>query len=360
MKILTILGARPQFIKAAAVSAKIQSFNGATETIVHTGQHYDAMMSGVFFEELGIPKPRYSLGVGSGSHAVQTARMLEGIEGVLHEEKPDVVLVYGDTNSTMAGALAAVKEHIPVAHVEAGLRSFNRGMPEEINRVLTDHISTTLFCPTTTAVENLRREGIHKGVLNVGDVMLDAVLTFKERSLEKAKSVLSKIGAESKMFVLGTVHRAENTNDPVKLAHIFDAFGRIASHVPVVVPLHPRTRKYLSEYSVEIPRGVVVIEPVSYIDMVALELHAQAICTDSGGVQKEAYFAQTPCITVREETEWLETVSSGANTLCGSDSDKIYDAYRNIIDYGSGIHYDYHSFGNGEASISIVKTLMKE
>ena len=337
MKVVTIVGARPQFVKAAAVSRAIVAWNheasnrGATgasaaaieEILIHTGQHYDASLSQVFFDELEIPAPRYHLGIGSLPHGAQTGRMLAAIEPVLVEEKPDWVMVYGDTNSTLAGALAAKKLNLSLAHVEAGLRSFNRRMPEEINRVLTDRISDALFCPTTTAVANLRREGITCGVEQVGDVMYDASLFYRERARATSK-VLEAHGLAPQQFVLSTVHRAENTDDPARLGQILAGLAAVAKEVRVVLALHPRTRKLIAEHGLGEQLGrAEVIDPVPYLDMIRLEESARAIVTDSGGVQKEAYFFRVPCVTLREETEWVETVESGWNRLAAADADRI-------------------------------------
>lgn len=322
MKIATVIGARPQFIKAAAVSRVLRTQH--QEILIHTGQHYDANMSEIFFEELHIPRPDYNLGIGSGRHGAQTGAILEQVEEVLITEKPDALMVYGDTNSTLAGALAASKLHIPVIHIEAGLRSFNRRMPEEINRVLTDHLSSWLFCPTETAVKNLTAEGITAGVYKNGDVMYDAFLYNLELAKEKS-NILQTVGLTSKSFVLCTIHRAENTDDPTRLTQILKAVSQIS--LPVVLPLHPRTRKIVQELGLNsLLEKVKVIEPVGYLDMITLEAHALKLVTDSGGVQKEAYFAGVPCITMRDETEWVETVEVGWNRLTGADEGKILEA----------------------------------
>lgn len=328
MKVVDVVGARPQFIKLAPILKAIERYNQQCpgrliqEVLVHTGQHYDYAMSQVFFDELGLKAPDYHLGVGSGTHAYQTGEMLKRIEEVLLKEKPDLVMVYGDTNTTLAGALAAVKLHIPVAHVEAGLRSFNKKMPEEINRILTDHVSDLLFCPTQTAVENLRREGIEKGVYLVGDVMYDAVLLYLGLAEEKSQ-ILKQMGLKPKSYALATVHRAENTDQPERLRAIFAGLEGLAKEgLPVILPLHPRTRKQLNALSIH-PKKVKVLDPVSYLDMLALEKNARVILTDSGGVQKEAFFFRVPCVTLREETEWVETVEAGWNTLAGCDPGKM-------------------------------------
>jgi len=324
MQIVTIVGARPQFIKAAVLSRELRKEH--TEILVHTGQHYDQNMSEIFFEELGIPAPDFNLGIGSGPHGKQTGEMLAAIEGVLLKERPDWVLVYGDTNSTLAGALAAVKLHIRVAHVEAGLRSFNRRMPEEINRVLTDHASDLLLCPTQTAVENLQNEGIARGVHLVGDVMYDALVWAAAQ--EKEPSILDTLDLEPGKYLLATVHRAENTDDPERLAGILAAFGQVRE--TLVWPVHPRTRLKLQELNWQPAGHVKLIEPLGYLNMAQLEKHARIILTDSGGIQKEACWLGVPCITLRDETEWVETVQSGWNILAGSEKKAILDAVDSV------------------------------
>jgi len=315
MKIVTILGARPQFIKAAVVSRALREQGGLTEVLVHTGQHYDENMSDVFFRELGIPAPDHHLGVGSAGHAAQTGRMLIALDELLPRLAPQWVLIYGDTNSTLAGALAAAKLHIPVAHVEAGLRSFNRRMPEEINRVVADHVSDLLFAPTDVAVENLRREGIFGArVRRVGDVMYDTARLFAAEA--RQRPLLSSLGVAEKSYIAATIHRAENTDDPTRLAAIFTALGRVARDIPVVLPLHPRTRHALQRHGLAPQSGNLrLIDPLGYLDMVALQCGARLIVTDSGGVQKEAYFHRVPCLTLRGETEWTELVEHGFNRL---------------------------------------------
>jgi UDP-N-acetylglucosamine 2-epimerase len=316
MKVVSIIGARPQFIKCAPVSRELRLL--AQEVLVHTGQHYDDSMSGVFFRELGLPEPEYHLGVGSGLHGRQTGEMLARIEDILLRERPDVVLVYGDTNSTLAGSLSASKLHVPIAHVEAGLRSFNRRMPEEINRILTDHLSDLLLCPTETAVENLTREGITKGVHLVGDVMYDALLDSVERA-KSTSTILERLGLESGRYLLATVHRAENTDQPSRLEGIMTALASLAGlGRTIIFPVHPRTRKHLHRLSLNCPDRLHLIDPLPYLDMVLLEAHAQLIATDSGGIQKEACWLGVPCITLREETEWIETVKGGWNRLVGT------------------------------------------
>ncbi len=317
MKILSIVGARPQFIKASPVSRALRQQH--EEILVHTGQHYDRALSAVFFEEMGIPQPDYNLGVGSGPHGQQTAQMLTGLEALMQQERPDWVLVYGDTNSTLAGALAAAKLNIPLAHVEAGLRSFNRAMPEEVNRVLTDHCSDLLLCPTATAVSNLTNEGVTNGVHLVGDVMYDAMLSFLPRVDETA--VLARLGVTTNEYVLATIHRASNTADAASLTAVLDCLA--LSQLPVLLPAHPRTAAALQKWDVALPDNVLLIEPVSYLSMLALEKNACFIMTDSGGVQKEAYLLGVPCITLRQETEWVETAAAGWNTITGVDRQKV-------------------------------------
>jgi UDP-N-acetylglucosamine 2-epimerase len=335
MKIITIVGARPQFIKAAPVSKAIRDHNEKgedprlTEVLVHTGQHYDHGMSQIFFDELDISEPDLNLGIGSGSHGWQTGQMLMRIEEVLQAEKPDFVVVYGDTNSTLAGALAAAKLHIPVAHVEAGLRSFNREMPEEHNRVLADHCAEVLFCPTQTAVDNLAREGIIQGVHLVGDTMYDAVLHFAEIA-RKRSTILKDLDLKPKTYLLTTIHRPYNTDIQDNLRNIFQAFAEIGE--VIVFPAHPRTTKKIDALESAFPQGVVpgnmkMIAPVGYLDMLVLEENARLILTDSGGMQKEAYFFGVPCITLRPETEWIETVEAGWNILGGTDVRTILEAY---------------------------------
>jgi UDP-GlcNAc3NAcA epimerase len=317
MKIATILGARPQFIKAAVVSKAFSAGTDIQEVIVHTGQHYDENMSEVFFQELDMPRPAYNLGIGSGSHGFQTGRMLEAIESVLMEEVPDWILVYGDTNSTLSGVLAAVKLHIPVAHVEAGLRSFDRRMPEEINRVVADHASDLLFAPTRTAIQNLRREGLPDSSIHVvGDVMYDAAICYGSKANAHSE-VLHRLGLKCKEYILATLHRAENTDNIECLRSILGGFAQVARELPVVLPIHPRTRRILNDSGIfrEISRCIRLIDPVGYLDMMMLEKNARLIATDSGGVQKEAYFHGVPCVTFRETTEWVELIELGWNRL---------------------------------------------
>ena len=352
MKVLTVVGARPQFIKAATVSRAFGA-GGVHEVLMHTGQHFDANMSDVFFEELDIPRPAYHLGIGGGSHGQNTGRMIEAIESVLLQEKPEWVLVYGDTDSTLAGTLAAVKLHIPVAHVEAGLRSFNRRMPEEINRVLTDHAASLLFAPTRTAVQHLATEGIvGDAVQCVGDVMYDAALYYGQRAQATSK-ILEHLRLQPKAYTLATIHRAENTDDPVRLEAIFKGFAAFAQ--TIVLPLHPRTRARMASHGMTVSVNVQLIDPVGYLDMVMLEKHAALIATDSGGVQKEAFFHRVPCVTLREETEWVELLEAGWNWLAPPlSSAGIVDAMRDA--WGSA-GADSMPYGDGDAASRIVEQL---
>lgn len=340
-RLLTIIGARPQFVKAAAVSRALRDVaTNLVEEIVHTGQHHDQNMSEVFFEELGIPAPAVNLGIRGGGHGEMTGRMLEALEKEMLARQPAMVLVYGDTNSTLAGALAAAKLHIPIAHVEAGLRSFNRRMPEEVNRVLTDHVSSLLFAPTKTAMENMAREGLSALAHHVGDVMYDAALFFSEVACKRSM-LLNQLSLAPRSYALATVHRAENTDDPAKLAGIVGGLERIAGRCRVILPLHPRTRGRLLELGLTM-KGVELLDPVSYLDMISLEQNARVILTDSGGIQKEAYFHSVPCVTLREETEWVETVAAGWNQLAGADAERMFSAFqsaaqgRPIDEYGGG------------------------
>ncbi len=350
MRIVSVVGARPQFIKAAPVSRQLRREHG--EVLLHTGQHYDYGMSQVFFNELDIPAPDFNLSIGSASHGRQTGEMLVGIEKVLLEERPDWVLVYGDTNSTLAGALAAAKLHVPVAHVEAGLRSFNRRMPEEINRVLTDHVADLLFCPTQTAVDNLAAEGIVAGVHDVGDVMCDAVLYNGALAAERSR-VLEDLGVQPGAYLLATVHRPRNTDDPDRLRSILEAFESVGE--TIIFPAHPRTQEAVAAQAQRIPSNVRLTEPVGYLDMLQLEQRARIILTDSGGVQKEAYLFGVPCITLREETEWVETVQTGWNRLVGAVRDEIVAA---VKDCQPPIERP-PLFGDGHAAEKIVALLEK-
>ncbi len=351
MKIITVVGARPQFIKSAPVSKAIANA-GYEELIVHTGQHYDYGMSRVFFEELGLPEPWLNLNVGSGTHAQQTCQMLAGLEPVLIEQKPEVVLVYGDTNSTLAGALAAAKLQIKLAHVESGLRSFNRQMPEEHNRVLTDHCSDLLFCPTQTAVDNLHHEGLTKGVHLVGDTMYDAVLQFSALAAQRS-SIIDQLDIAGKDYLLATLHRPYNTDHPDVLKTIFLAFQMLSDLV--IFPIHPRTRLAVQAAGILVAPNIRLVDPVGYLDMLILEQHAKAILTDSGGIQKEAYFFKVPCLTLRPETEWVETTASGWNTLVGFDPDKISTALHRSIPAALP-HPQF--YGDGHASEKIVHQLI--
>lgn len=353
MKIVTVIGARPQFIKAAVVSRAIAAHKDIKEVIVHTGQHFDANMSDIFFEEMCIPKPDYNLNVNGLGHGAMTGQMLEKIEAVLLQEKPDWVLVYGDTNSTIAGALAAKKLHIKVAHVEAGLRSFNMDMPEEINRILTDRISDILFCPTETAVNNLKKEGyenINCRIIRNGDVMQDAALFYAGRAVRPKADIPEE-------FVLCTVHRAENTDDPERLRNIFSALEEISKTCRVVLPLHPRTKGKLSATGYDTNNShILFIEPVGYLEMVWMLKHCRLVMTDSGGLQKEAYFFDKYCITLRDETEWVELVKYGYNFLAGDDKGKIISLYNHISDKNN-IEQKTPLYGNGNAGDLIVETL---
>lgn len=357
MKILTVVGARPQFIKAATVSRIIRKTSRVTEILVHTGQHYDRNMSAVFFNELEIPRADVFLGIGSASHGQQTGRMLQALEIVIQQHLPDWVLIYGDTNSTLAGALAASKLRIPIAHVEAGLRSFNRAMPEETNRVVSDHVADLLFTPTKTASENLRCEGIPaKRIAKVGDVMYDAALLYGTIA-EKRSNILEKLKLKPREYVLATVHRAENTDDPSKIKAIFEALKLLSRELPVILPLHPRTVAVLSRLKLIAGGGIRIVPPVGYLDMVMLERNSHTIITDSGGVQKEAYFYRVPCITLRDETEWIELVDTGWNQLLPPDrrslSRRLAAAVR---DFQKPAKYP-QLYGSGHASELIVKRL---
>ncbi len=406
MKILTILGARPQFIKAGAVSRAIKQYNSPitnhqslftnhssliTEIIAHTGQHYDKNMSDVFFEELHLPKPHYNLGVGGKSQGAMTGAMIIKLEEVMIKEKPDIVMVYGDTNSTLAGAITASKLHIPIAHVEAGLRSFNMKMPEEINRVLTDRVSSWLFCPTETAVENLKKEGFpfklstnhHQLITNVGDVMYDAALYYKNFS----KPPTSIVNPSTHLpiypphqFILCTVHRAENTDDSNRLKAIFGALIEISKDTPIILPLHPRTLNSLKQLlpklydsifnntrlpmysSTHLPlhpsTHLLIIEPVGYLEMIWLLDNCSLVMTDSGGLQKEAFFFKKPCITLRNETEWVELIENGENVLVGADEEKIIEAYKKHQSLFTN-NYSLNLYGDGKASEKILRGLLK-
>ncbi|MDL1957537.1 MAG: UDP-N-acetylglucosamine 2-epimerase (non-hydrolyzing) [Candidatus Desulfofervidus auxilii] len=380
LKIASIVGARPQFIKIAPLIHTIQNYNNIDHLIIHTGQHYDYEMSQVFFEELELKTPNYHLGVGSENHGYQTGEMLKRIEEILISEKPHVVIVYGDTNSTLAGALAAVKLHIPVAHIEAGLRSFNKKMPEEINRILTDHCSDILFCPTKNAVNNLYKEGftniINNGelinetfinnyslsinhlpiVINVGDIMYESVLLYFKLA-EKKSNILKKLGLINKKYYLITLHRAENTENTFRFKNIWEALNIIAQMgTKIIFPIHPRTSKLINSLHLKAHSNLILIKPVSYLDMLMLEANAQKILTDSGGVQKEAFFFKIPCITLREETEWIETITSGWNILVGADIQKIIKAANSF--YGC-FNKSLHFYGDAQTSKKIIYILLK-
>ena len=345
MKIVTIVGARPQFIKSATVSRIINQNKEMNEIIIHTGQHYDKNMSEIFFSELNIPEPNYNLEVGSGLHGFQTALMIERIEKILIDEKPDWVLIYGDTNSTVAGALVASKLHIKIAHIEAGLRSFNKKMPEEINRIVSDHISDLLFAPTQNAVELLKKEGLTKNVFLTGDVMFDSVLFYQKKIDDKFQ--LSQI-TDLDDFYLGTIHRPANTDNSKNLQSIFSAFSEL--DLPIIVPLHPRTKKLL--HNINFTNNVKLIEPISYLKMLLLLKNCQKVFTDSGGLQKEAFFLGKPCITLREETEWIETLENNWNFIVGANKVKILEKAK-IIDFGEQKQF----FGDGKAAEKIVNFL---
>ena len=386
MKILTILGARPQFIKAGSVSREIrrQKEEGRSieEVIVHTGQHYDANMSDIFFDEMQIPKPNYFLGIGGKSHGAMTGQMIEKIEEVALKENPDWIMVYGDTNSTLAGAIVASKLHIKLAHIEAGLRSFNMKMPEEVNRILTDRVSTILFCPTDTAMKNLKAEGFpftlttnHQQLItNVGDVMQDGAMFYKSLAKipEAVSSLWSLVSSEdskkqnlqtinqkpkTKNYILCTIHRAENTDDETRLRSIFEALNEIAKETQVILPLHPRTKKILENLKLDIS-NLTIIDPVGYLEMVWLIDNCDFVMTDSGGLQKEAYFFEKQCITLRDETEWVELVECGANTLVGADKDKILEVYKNNTEFNKE-NSKLDLYGGGKASENIIKELLE-
>ena len=360
MKTATIVGARPQFVKAAAVYKAFRAYDSIRDVFIHTGQHFDSNMCDIFLEQLDLPVPTRHLGIHSGSHGDQTGRMLVAVECVLADLKPDLVLVYGDTNSTLAGALGAAKLHIPVAHVEAGLRSFNREMPEEINRIVVDHVSDILFAPTEAAVENLRAEGLAKRQVHlVGDVMYDAALAFAAVA-ESHSDILTRLGLVPRSYCLATVHRAENTDDALRLRSIFDGLGALSEDLSVVVPVHPRTRSALNRLGKldEMRARMTITDPVSFLDMIMLEAHARVIATDSGGVQKEAYFYRVPCVTLREETEWVELVHHGWNTLCPPrNAETIRAAIEERIDIRGE---DVSLYGCGHAAQRIAEVVAAE
>lgn len=355
MKVVTILGARPQFVKAGAVSRVFEA-SGVNEVIVHTGQHFDKNMSDVFFDEMNIPKPNYNLDINSLSHGAMTGRMLEELEKVILLEKPDFVMIYGDTNSTIAGALAAKKIHVKVVHVEAGLRSFNIKMPEEVNRILTDRISDILFCPTDTAINNLKKEGydnIDIQIVKNGDVMQDAAMYYKQFSNERS-TVIKDLDLKGKAFVLATIHRAENTDDLERLTGIVSALNEINETIEVVLPLHPRTRKIIENHNLNLE--ATIIAPVGYFDMIELLDNCTLVMTDSGGLQKEAFFFKKNCVTLRDQTEWVELCEHGFNVIVGADKAKIIESYKVMRDKKN--NFDIDLYGNGQASEKIVETLL--
>ena len=351
MKILTILGARPQFIKAGSISREIAKYKEIEEVIVHTGQHYDANMSDIFFDEMQIPKPNYFLGTGGKSHGAMTGQMIEKIEEVALSEKPDWIMVYGDTNSTLAGAIVASKLHIKLAHIEAGLRSFNMKMPEEVNRILADRVSNILFCPTNKAIENLKNEGYENfdcKIVESGDVMQDGAIFYKNLAVKPNIEI-------KKDFILCTIHRAENTDDEIRLRSIFEALEEIAKEKQVILPLHPRTKKILQNLKLNIT-NLTLIEPVGYLEMVWLIDHCDFVMTDSGGLQKEAYFFEKQCITLRNETEWVELVECGANKLVGANKERILEAYKNNSEFNKE-NSKLDLYGGGKASENIINEL---
>lgn len=354
MKIASIVGVRPQFVKASVVSKELRKDN--EEILIHTGQHYDYKMNNVFFNELDIPEPEYFLGIGSGTHGYQTGEMLKKIEEVFIKEKPDIVLTYGDTNSTLAGALAAAKLHIKNAHVEAGLRSFDRSMPEEVNRVLTDHCSDLLFCPTQNAVTNLKKEGIIENVFLTGDVMADSLLHNKEIA-EKKSNILNDLELHEKNYMVATIHRASNTDNIENLTNIVEAISQLND--TVIFPVHPRTLKLLKEYKLydKLSNFVKLIEPLGFLDFIKLMNHSKMILTDSGGIQKEAYILKVPCITLRENSEWIETVEDGWNILVGTDKNKFVKAIKNFT---PSLNTHKNRFGNGKAAAEIVSILRNQ
>ncbi|MFC0876836.1 non-hydrolyzing UDP-N-acetylglucosamine 2-epimerase [Saccharicrinis sp. FJH2] len=355
-KIITVVGARPQFVKAAAVSRAIRQTD-MSEVIIHTGQHFDQNMSEVFFEEMEIPHPDYNLGISSLTHGAMTGRMLEGIEEILLKEKPDALMVYGDTNSTIAGALAAKKLGIKVAHVEAGLRSFNMAMPEEVNRILTDRISDLLFCPTDTAVNNLSEEGFSNfgsKIIRTGDVMYDAALFYSAKASEKSH-ILDNLALNGKTYLLATIHRQENTDNEQRLASIVEALNALTEITEVIVPLHPRTKKIMAQRHLDYK--FKVIEPVGYFDMLELIKNSEIILTDSGGLQKEAFFFRKYCVTMRDETEWVELVRNGYNCLSGADTARILSSAKEMMQKEQ--KFTHQLYGNGDASQQIAAEILK-
>jgi len=350
MKILTILGARPQFIKAGSLSREIAKYQEIEEIIVHTGQHYDTNMSDIFFEEMKIPKPHYNLDINGLSHGAMTGQMIEKIEEVVIKEKPDWIIVYGDTNSTLAGAIVASKLYIKLVHIEAGLRSFNMKMPEEINRILTDRVSNILFCPTDNAIKNLKNEGYENfdcTIVKSGDVMQDGAIFYRNLAQKPQCKV-------KKEYILCTIHRAENTDNQSRLKSIFEALNEIEQEKQIILPLHPRTKKILETLNLNI-ENLTIIEPVGYLEMVWLIDNCDLVITDSGGLQKEAYFFEKQCITLRDETEWIELIENGFNTLVGADKNKIIYAYQNIKEFN---YINIDLYGSGKASQVIIDTLI--
>lgn len=353
MKVLTILGARPQFIKASSVSRHFATNDNLKEIILHTGQHFDANMSDIFFDEMHIPTPDYQLGISGGTHANMTAKMMTGIEEILIKENPNLLMVYGDTNSTLAGSLAAAKLHINIAHVEAGLRSFNNAMPEEINRILTDRVSKLLFCPTQVAIDNLLSEGLEKWdsqAFLVGDVMQDGALYYADYA-RRPKEI-----SEDNKFVLATIHRAENTDNRTHLKEIFEALNDLSESIEVIIPLHPRTKQKLTDLEIHHSENLKFIDPTGYLEMIWLIKNCEIVMTDSGGLQKEAFFFHKPCITMREETEWTELVTNNYNVLVGANKDKIITAYHDHI---FSDNFDQNLYGSGSASSNIVKEIIR-
>ncbi|NEN22563.1 UDP-N-acetylglucosamine 2-epimerase (non-hydrolyzing) [Cryomorpha ignava] len=355
MKILTIVGARPQFVKAAVFSREVANHADIEEVIVHTGQHFDANMSAVFFDDMSIPKPKYNLNINSLGHGAMTGKMLEGIEELILKEKPDLLLVYGDTNSTLAGALAARKLHVKVGHVEAGLRSFNMEMPEEVNRILTDRISDVLFCPTDSAIANLKTEGYDNfdiSVVKSGDVMQDAALFYAQFSAEKSK--MAEVMPKGD-FVLCTLHRAENTDDEDRLSEIVNGLNTIHESMPIVLPLHPRTKKLLEKFGLKL--NVQIIDPVGYFDMIELLKNCKLVMTDSGGLQKEAFFFKKNCVTMRDQTEWVELIDHGFNTLASAKANDIVEKHRIMSRKQNDFNIDL--YGGGNAATNILKEIRR-
>jgi UDP-GlcNAc3NAcA epimerase len=353
IKVVTILGARPQFIKAGSLSREIAKYKEITEVIIHTGQHYDSNMSDIFFEEMQIPKPNYFLGIGGKSHGAMTGQMIEKIEEVVLKEKPDWIVVYGDTNSTLAGAIVASKLHIKLAHIEAGLRSFNMKMPEEVNRILTDRVSDILFCPTDAAIENLKNEGYENlqcKIVKSGDVMQDGAIFYKDLAVKPNFDIKED-------YILCTIHRAENTDDETRLKNIFEALNEIAKEKQIILPLHPRTKKIIENLKLNI-QNLTIIDPVGYLEMVWLIDNCELVMTDSGGLQKEAYFFSKSCITLRDETEWVELVDIGANVLVGADKGNILKAFKNYSEFSSK-YSKVNLYGDGHASKIICEFILK-